>query len=368
MENAPVPVTQQAIATANALQLPHTTAELSSKQLGWLGFCAQREALAPTLQKGELFIQAKVQAILATKDLPTIQAGLKEIKAQYAADQEQRKAFTSLFESKVAQPLMAFEKRNEELIKTASSHELATRTAAAAEATKIQAKETEKAQLRAHITSEYYRCAALYRQNLDATVTAAYTTSLETGFLEPFANVIPRLVAEPQPQMVTRPLVNITVEEANEIFFSIPAYDRNAIVTETVNAMQLKWNNFEHDLHNAPSAIAAENIALQEKAEEVHQDIVVETGIQNLQAAAATSIMPIGPKVKKSMEVVVFNTDDWAMAVLSHFMRNWQECRALVRVKTIDKLSVGQMATALGQLASKTGESFKGLELIEAVK
>lgn len=361
-------VTQQAIATTSALQLPYTTAELNSVQLGWLNFAHQRQLLTPLLQNGELSIQALVQAALASKDLPTIQTNLKEAKKQAADDQDKRKAFTGLFETKVVQPLMAFEKRNDELIKSVAAHELATRTAAAAAANKAQAKETEKAQLKAHITSEYFRCAALYRQHLDAIVVAAYTTSLETGFLEGMQSVGERIVAEPMPVMGQRPLVNLTVEEANEIFFSIPAYDRNAIVTATMQEMASKWQNFQHDLANASNAIAAVNVELEEKKVETQQAIIMETGVNNLQAAAVTATMPVGPTVKKSMEVVVFNTENWGMAVMSHFMKNWQECYKLVRVKTIDKLSIGQMATALGQYASKTGLTYDGLEMMEAVK
>jgi hypothetical protein len=55
-------------------------------------------------------------------------------------------------------------------------------------------------------------------------------------------------------------------------------------------------------------------------------------------------------------------------SVMAAFLANRRHMEKYIRVKKVSNLTIGQMATALGQLATETTTTFTGLTLNEVEK
>lgn len=341
---------------------------MSVQQAGWLKLAEMKSTLFTGLQNGELSIQATLKDVSETASLPDIQTAIKTAKAQMKSDQEARKGFTGLIEEKLTSPAMAFEKRNAAAIAAAEVTELTVRKRESAKAQEVALLAQEVAQFQAHIQNEYYRIAATYRQQLAYIINNAYTQSLKNKSLADIIGMEATLQAQEVPKFVKYNRVLLGDEQAMKIFSSITAYNKTDDLKNAITALHYQWSMFEQDVANADAAIEATNKAAQEAAQEAQQEAAVEMATNTLLAQSEFTAIPEGPKVKKTMQVEVVNSEAWAKAVLANFIKNWADCAALVRVKSWDKLSLAQMAAALGQLATSTGETFAGLSLVEVEK
>jgi len=84
--------------------------------------------------------------------------------------------------------------------------------------------------------------------------------------------------------------------------------------------------------------------------------------------AQAETLIVDTPKVKREIKIVVIESEAWAMAVMTNFIKNWQHVNKYVKVKSWAKLSIGQMADALAKHISETGETFSNLQTEEVCK
>jgi hypothetical protein len=340
-----------------------------AQQQGWLQVANTKAQLFDALAKGELAVQGILAKIEADENLTSVQSKIKEAKAQAASDKSNRLTFTTMIEAKLIKPAMEFEKRNDSLISLAAAHELAVRKKEAEKVAKANAKEAEKANLRAFISSENYRLAAEYRLRMHNLTAGAYRMSLQQRSLVPFEDLHKILLAEPRGPFNKFNLVYLTPEEATAIFSDVPQYTIAEDQAKAIAEAMDKWSHFEFDLANAEAALAAEGAASAVRQQAVQQDVAIETATNTLVATAEVSALVQGPVVRKKLQVVVGAADQqWAKNVITGFLRNWADCASFIRVKTWDKLSLGQMAAALGQHASATGERVTGLEYEEVEK
>ena len=341
---------------------------ITPQQKGWLTLADMKAQLFAGLEKGELSIQGTLATVKSEAALPDIQTAIKTAKAQMKSDQDARKNFTGLIEEKLTKPAMAFEKRNAEAIAAAETIELSVRKRESAKAQEAALLAQESAQFTAHVSNEYYRMAATYRQRLAYIINNGYTQSLQNKELADIAGMEATLNAEEVPKFVKYNRVLLSDAAAMEIFTKIKPYTKTDDLKNAITALHHQWSMFAEDVANAEAAIAQTNKAAQEAAQEVQQEVAIETATNTLMAQAEYNAIPEGPKVKRKMEVEVVNSEAWAKAVIANFIKNWPDCAAMVRVKSWDKLSLSQMAAALGQLATSTGETFTGLGLIETEK
>jgi len=352
--------------------LPAQTADLSPVQKGWLQMASIRTQTFEEMQKQELIVQGFLTGVLQNPDLSQVQEAIREAKAAAATGKETRLAFTRLIDEKLFVPAMEFEKRNADLISKAGEHELALRKSGEVEAQKKQAYASELAALKAHITNEYYRIASEYRAALDKETSAVYMDTLKVSV--PMAGIPMILqtlcaalgeIPVPGFQKFSRTLVTDT--DAKAVFASVAAYKPAEDLQRAINTAGETFKMYEHDLANATAAIAAIVDTKAAAAAEEAEKLQVEQATNVLVAVAETVTVDV-PKVKRELKIVVVESEQWAMAVVANFIKNWQAVNKYLRVKSWGKLSIDQMAAALAKHATETGETFNGLQLEEVCK
>lgn len=366
-------ITQQIIAAVNALGLPHTCVELTPTQLGWLKLEKLKGTTFGDLGKQELSIQGTLADIVGDKDLASVQGKIKTAKETYSVLKDQRLQFTRMIDEKLVKPSMDFENRSEALIAVASAHELDLRKLASAAAASTNAKANELAALKAHIQNEYTRIATTYKLDLKKHITDAYTTALNGDYtpdaIPDYLKKVKGFMAEVKliPFTKFRKRDYVTDEEAYTAFASILEYNPENDFNEALKALDDQFALYAEDSQNkaAAAAAAAEQLASQTKAAIQEQEVAQAT---NTLIANATVAQVDAPKIKKDLEIVVENTQTWAMAVMSHFIKRFLDAAPKLRVKQWQKLSIGQMADALAKLSETTNEKYEGLTIKEVEK
>ena len=163
----------------------------------------------------------------------------------------------------------------------------------------------------------------------------------------------------------------LTAEEAKAVFKTIAPYNGEEDLTKAASDLEDIFSMYAHDRKNADAAIKQAEADQEKQAAAIQKDLAVETSITKLTEETATAYVNPAPgaKLKKKMVVVEENTEEWAVAVIAEFVKNWQSVRKHVRVGTWAKLSIGQMATALGKHATESSNHKLGiLKLEEDIK
>lgn len=363
--------------------LPAQTKDLSNAQIGWLGMEFSKRQTIADLTRSELEIQTLItqaKALKATGEIPAMNDTLTKIKGiideakkKWNTAQGQRKYYTGFLTEKVIEPMMLYEKRSDLLIKEADAHELEQRKFVVAETNKTQGLVNEKAAYKAHIENENLRIKELYKEALQKQIDGAYLILL--GDKEPVEklpifkkNLIELLKGvKLQPATkYTRILVSDT--DAKAIISTITMYDSGPDLTEAINSIDDRFLLYGEDLANAEAATNRVKMEGAAREQEVQNTITQEAAINTMTAKAGTFTFEGGAKLKKKQEVVIENTEACALAIMGNFIRMFNDVRKFVSVKEWEKLTIKQMATALGKWASETGEGFNGLELKEVTK
>jgi hypothetical protein len=352
--------------------LPATTAELSPLQKGWLHMASIREQLFADLQSAELAVQGAINPVVNSADLAEVQTAITTAKSTMKEAKEKRLAFSRLIDEKLLTPAMEFEKRMASVIDGVAAHELDLRKKAAKEAEDKQAHAGELVGYRAHIVNENYRIAQQYRAELDREITATYALNLRSKvpadqvstIISALSNSLP-LVTVPAPNKFARKLV--TDDEAREVIAATPKYDPSADLSAAINSLSERFANYEADLANSEAAAVAIEQEQQQRESEQQQSLAAEQATNVLIAQAETVVVE-GPRIRKELRITVIESEQWAMAVVANFIKNWQHVNKYVRVKSWSKLSIGQMAEALSKHISETGEQLQGLQTKEICK
>jgi predicted metal-dependent hydrolase len=158
----------------------------------------------------------------------------------------------------------------------------------------------------------------------------------------------------------------ITDQEALDIFHSIDKYEPSNDLAYYQSLVTDRFAMYAHDLANEESLaklLQEQQIRVAQAEQELKADIATNTLI-----AQAETLIVETPKVKREIKIVVIESEAWAMAVLTNFIKNWQYVNKYVKVKSWAKLSIGQMAEALAKHISETGETFTNLQTEEVCK
>lgn len=369
-------------------------AKLPPLAQSWMVLAATKKTTFDSLQRHELDVQQKLNeikmcdpAMIKTEPLEKSAALLKQIqsaisaaKSVYAEMKQQRLEFTGTITEKLIDSAMAFEKRADVLIADASKHEFEFRKSVEEKQNEGAAFEREKQQFIAHVKNEYFRIAAKYRADLLTMVTQSYTVALRQkitmdqlpGYLNEVRDVLGKI--ELDDFRIFTPVL-LTRADLGKLFNEIPAYDGKSDFEFSLKSLDEKFELYESDLKNANAAIESQQKQLQQTLNNDAEQLEMETATNNLIAHASNTTMIGGATVKRKMAVVIENTDDWAISIVSAFMKNWAAAKTYLRVKTWEKLSLGQMAAALGSLATdneKTnttpGTVYPGLSLMVVEK
>jgi hypothetical protein len=277
-----------------------------------------------------------------------------------------------MIDDKLTFPSMEFEKRMAAMIDEATKLELAARLDIESKAKEAQLLQNEIAQFKTHIVNEWTRIAHEYRSNLQKMIDSSYINCIKAknpvsqvpAMVSDLKDIMSRFALGTFQKFDTKLISN---EKALEIFHSIDKYVHDKDLAYYQTLAEEKFQMYAHDL-----AGAAESLAKLEQ----HQKIRVAAAEQELAADIATNtliaqaetIMVDTPKVKREIKIVVVESEAWAMAVMTNFMKVWQDVNYRVKVKSWAKLSIGQMAEALAKHMSETGETFSNLQTEEVCK
>jgi hypothetical protein len=344
--------------------------QLTTIQQGWLKLAEIRIDLFDRLRLDELACQKELNNI---QELPLerMQANLRNAKFNLSESKRKRLEFTRMIDDKLTQPSMEFEKRMAAMIDEASKFELAARLDMESRAIESQLLQNEIAKFKTHIVNEWTRIAHEYRSNLQKMIDSSYINCIKAK--NPVSDV-PAMVSDLKIILSKIALGNfqkfdtriITDQQALEIFHSIDKYDPIGDLPYYQGQVDVIFKMYAHDLANSESLAKLEQ-EQQLRVAAAEQELQADIATNTLIAQAETLIVET-PKVKREIKIVVIESEAWAMAVMTYFIKNWQHVNKYVKVKSWAKLSIGQMAEALAKHISETGETFANLQTEEVCK
>lgn len=336
----------------------------------WLTLGEKKSTVSKEIISRELACQA-----IITPDFKTfeeIDTALASYRKAVAALSDYRKEFTSKITEALISPFMEPEKRlsektNERYIEL-SARSLSLRKEEEKKAAEANAKNKEAASFKAFIQNEYFRIAAEYRAELRESINVMYASWLNDNVQQPDTRTLTNILFKIEiPKIGKFNPTYLSREEMIEIFNSVPKPDYSEMLTDAQGSVQEVFANYQSDLQNREAAIAhqkqQEELRKKEEEERLAQQQAVNTLI-----ATADAVQIETPKIKRTVEIIVVESESWAKAVMSAFIVNLPHLTGYLRVKSWSKLSIGQMADALGKFATETGECFAGLELKEVEK
>lgn len=339
---------------------------LKPAQLGWLQLAANKKAVSDELNKFSLGIQADVKSATESTELTNIQLNLKSAKQKLAEMVDCRKRFTNTIQQKIVEPLMQFEKDCDELIKPVIQKELEARIEINKKADEAAALQREIAAFKAHIQNEYNRIGGAYRAALREAIVRSYVTALENNFP---VEQIPETKEElKQILQSIKPLAFnkferklIPDEKAKEVFASIPRYIPAVDYAEAVSTIDKEFLTYELDVQNATSAAQAALKQAQEETESDLEDVKLQNDTNIMVAQSEALVMTGAPKVKRTFVVPVVESYEWEIAILGIMFNNFNQLRPYIKSGS-GKMSLGQIATAIGKLATDTDEKFGNIK------
>jgi hypothetical protein len=344
--------------------------QLTTIQQGWLKLAEIRIDLFDRLRLDELACQAELNNI---QDLPLekMQANLRNAKFNLSEAKRKRLEFTRMIDDKLTQPSMEFEKRMAAMIDEANKFELAARLDIESKAKESQLHANEVALYKAHIINEWTRIAHEYRSNLQKMIDSSYINCIKVKVP---VDQLDAMIADLQSIMSRFDLSSfvkfqrmfITDQEALDIFHSIDKYEPSNDLAYYQTLVNDRFAMYGHDLANEESLtklLQEQQLRVSQAEQELKADIATNTLI-----AQAETLIVDTPKVKREIKIVVIESEAWAMAVMTNFIKNWQYVNKYVKVKSWAKLSIGQMAEALAKHISETGETFTNLQTEEVCK
>jgi hypothetical protein len=267
---------------------------------------------------------------------------------------------------------MDFEKRTEPLVKEAEAHEFKIRKAEAAKAAANAERDAEKARFKTHVQNEYIRIGAKYRMDLLRNINSAYDGCITAR--TPAKDIPFKMFEEALAEIKLDKFQKygefhwISEDEARSIFKEVPAYNGTDDLKDAIKALHSKFAMYDQDLQNIEEALKRSHEEALKQQAELEAEVEMEQATNTLVGEGSIPTFN-GPKVKRKMEIVFENNEEWVVSVVAAFMNNFSKAKLFVRNKTWDKLSLGQMAAALAAIHNEDGKTvFTGLKFKEVEK
>lgn len=340
------------------------------QQQAWLGMAQAKNNLVAELTAAELNAQGILNHT-PTNDHAAIDEALANYRKAHTNMVETRKTFTGLIDAGIIQPLMAFEKRvdpkQNEAYKTLENTSLQLRKAAEANAARVNAINQEISSFKSYVTSEYFRIAAQYRQDIRTEFTNQYFYWLNKR-ISPEVPQIKEAMRKitPVPFNTYQPRL-LNEQQMMEAWQSIPAPNYQDIYNEMMVELDNYFANFDSDLAKPVEAAQQAQLKTASANQEDMRKAGEEAAVQTLIAHAETVVVE-APKIKRTYTIVVVESQKWATTVMGAFIANLPHLTKYIRVKSWAKLTIGQMAEYLAKYASEDGELIKDLEYQEIEK
>ncbi len=345
--------------------------ELTPQQSGWIKLAGIKENLVNNLNNAELSIQG-ILADLQSKDHFHIEHAINEAKSVFKIAKGSRLEFTRLIDDKLINPIMDYEKRMQKNIDAGIVIELEARKA---EAMRIQSEQiylNEVAALKTHIKNERARVKnkyiddlrkginVMYREFLLAkrTIDEIYSMKVEVADFIQFFKL---------DEFQRFSLNAVTSAQAFDIFQEFETYNGKEDLKNAIDSIDDVFKTYQLDLQNAEMAILA-NQQKQNEIDKIRNEQQTFEKLSNELIDDANSVKLEMPKFKNEIRIVNDNTETWALNIITHFMKNYQFISKHIKVKSWDKLTLGQMSTALAKHIQETGEQIPSFQIEEICK
>lgn len=341
--------------------------QLTTIQQGWLKLAEIRIDLFDRLRLDELACHQELKNI-ENLPLEKMQANIRNAKFNLSEAKRKRMDFTRMIDDKLTSPSMEFEKRMASMIDDATKLELAKRLAIEGEAKEQQLHANEVSLYKAHIVNEWTRIAHEYRSNLQKMIDSSYINCIKArvdiakvpDMIADLENILAKIELS---SFVKFQRMFINDQEALDIFHSIDKYEPANDLKYYQSLIADTFSMYAHDFNSIDKLEEEQRIRVAKAEQELKADIAINTLI-----AQSETLIVETPKVKREIKIVVIESEAWAMAILTNFIKNWQYVNKYVKVKSWAKLSIGQMADALSKHISETGESFANITTEEVCK
>jgi hypothetical protein len=338
----------------------------------WVGMAQQKNNLVFELGKQELAAQGLLLRLGQDAAYEAIDVALAAYRKAHSDMVEYRKPFTNAVNTGIIEPLMAFEKRVDPKTNPAyvelSNRSLSLRKAESDKVALQNAKNSEIANFKVHVSNEFSRVVTEYRQLIRREFTAHYNRCLTDKSPDPMIDRVKEYLKEIMPPAVAKFNAKyLSNEELLNIYNEVTKPDYPTYYADLMQELDQLFSNYSSDMANAEAAMKhqaqqAELLRIEE------ENKAKEEQAMNTLITTSETVVIEEPRIKKSVSVTVIESEQWAKAVMSQFIVNLPKMGKYFRVKKWSNLNIGQMATYLGQLATDEGVKFSGLELKEVEK
>jgi hypothetical protein len=352
---------------------PSEILEKKKDDWGKFGIIVYRKELEFQVQaQGSL---AKLEVAPASiEDVPAAEALLKEVKADYAALVEARKAVTSKFDE-VTKRLMAPEKSFEPAIANFSAEIIKIKKAFEAEEAKKKQRADFLKNVREQLTIAAARANAELQQRILDKVNTTYTFALDKVEPKKLSDYLVKIKAkvteadfhiDPPTVMKTEDVEVLAI--AADVFKILSPAE---CLTQFTKALGDKFFTYENDWRNKEDAIALSNRQKAEAEAAIKQQEQQTSMAASFDAAADDlSVQPAGFKaLKKAYKINMAETEANAMKIISAFVANHHLCSSKLRISKWFNFSVSNCITALEKVKSEDNAfAPAGIEFAEVDK
>jgi len=341
--------------------------QLTKQQLGWLKMAEKRVEVTAELEKQKLSVMETLSDFVS-KPLEEKQAAIKKAKAQLNALIDHRKEFTGFIEERLITPMRQYEKDTDIEVSRCVNLELQDRKEEEARLTKAKIYHAERLALKAHIGNELARIENVMVNAAEYAATSAISHCLieEKSLLDARREAIAAAKAACVPSPLRKfPLVTVSVEEASEIFSSFPPINKDVIFESVLSIIDDKLATYTIDIKRGKDASEELAQEAKERAEEREKKLSEQSAVNTIVAAsAATIVTPKSSTVKSSYAAEMLIDDAlWGARVCSLFAKDFQTMTSFLRTKSIDKITIGQMADAIVKYESETAKTEKDFSI-----
>ena len=346
-----------------------STNNVTEKQAqAWLGMAKTKNSVVSELEAMELSAQKFLLADL--KEFASIDLALLNYRKEVAAITEFRKSFTNKITVGIIEPLMAFEKRLDpkvnEAYKELELKSLNLRKEATTQAQAANLKNAEKASFQSFLCNELNRIESAYKSEVRKQMNSFYNTALKAKTKDGLNEAKEMLksveflsFSKFTPQFLSN-------EEMKDIYSQVPTINKLELLSDLVCEFDELFEFFDVKIQNSEAAIKASEKAAQDQEEKaqarLEEEVAISTLLSKVDVAQVT-----GPKLKKTVSIIVEETDNWASLVMTNYILNMQSV-AKYRRGALSKLTILQMSEQLSKYITETGDVLKGLQLEETWK
>lgn len=330
----------------------------------------QRASLITRLERYQLGLQ-KIVLDTDQTNLESVQESIKRYKKGITTIQEERKAFTNRVTDLLITPMMQYEKQAAEYegYKKLQDAEMNIKRKLEHEREAAEAMNKEIASFKIHCERENIRIETAYVLALSACYDGWIKSNIEAKNASPNFEEIKAQLKAIKPEAAEKFTTTLlTKEQMKELYAQVTPLDLKGRLKEQIDNFKEYFERTYQDMLKSDKAREQIQAEQAKKERELKEKAEAESAMATFVHQAEITVGDSKSLIKRSLVVEVVETDVWAAAVCAHFWANKKDLMKYIRVSAWSNLTIGQMATYLGKLATETGVTFDKLTMKEIEK